>query len=137
MRGSAIAVTGLMALLASAAYGQSEDYFIICEINRTYDTGKGRAEPTAGSDTFAVSPQPDGSTTYSLPFPCDEGTMESSVNKTTIWFQCAHTMDGMAMERFALIDRVSGEYQKGFAIKGAVGGLVHLGICRRTAARRF
>jgi hypothetical protein len=126
-----LAVT-LAALFVAAgpAGAQSAGYFISCEIRGTHDFTKGTTEGTTGSDVFRVSPQPDGSTAYSLPFACASGTLEFNASDTQLWFRCDQELGGITLDHFAVIDRITGDYQRGYGKKGQ-NGLLHFGSCRR------
>jgi hypothetical protein len=135
MRGLLIAV-GVWALAAQPIFGQKPDYFISCTLTSSFDIAKGGAgEPVAGNDSFGVTHAPNGSVNYSLPFPCADGTVETRISETEMWFSCQQDIDGRLWDRFALIDRISGQYQKGFAPQGK-NGLLFVGSCERTE-RRF
>jgi len=94
-------------LLTSGVGAQVPDYFIQCTIETSYDFSTGRTEPTTGSDEFGVTKLADGTTTYSLPFPCDEGTETSRISDEEMFFTCTWHLQGAAWNRFAPIDRVS------------------------------
>ena len=123
----AFVVAGITASTASA-----QDTYIACTIVSTYDFTTGRTKQTTGDDVFVISPQPNGPTTYTLPFSCAEGTFQSGESATEIWFSCDQRTGNLVFERYVKIDRVTGEYTSVFAPKGK-NGLVHNGSCVRRA----
>lgn len=107
----------------------ADQTFIACKLTMTVDD-KGVVSATTGTDIFVVAPQPDGSTSYTLPAGCRENTVVATVSDTELVFECDHA----AAKGYRLsmrINRVSGEYVKMFGKTSASGssGLVHYGQC--------
>jgi hypothetical protein len=78
---------------------------------------------------YAMTPEADGSMTYALPFPCDDGTVTANVSDTEMVFSCEWTIDSTKIKRLATINRVSGEYQSVFTIAATNKSLVHVEKC--------
>ncbi|THK33464.1 hypothetical protein EHS39_36250 [Ensifer sp. MPMI2T] len=121
----AVALTVL--LLASNA--RADQTFIVCDLTRSADE-KGVLSAITGTDVFMIDPQPDGSTTYTVPPGCRADTLVTKVSDTELMFECEHAV-AKGFRYLMTIDRVSGEYEKMFWKKTASGssGLVHFGHC--------
>ncbi|NEJ98639.1 hypothetical protein [Rhizobium ruizarguesonis] len=122
-----IAVALIASLLASAA--RADQTFLSCKLSVTVDE-KGVRSAITGTDVFVIDPQPDGSTTYTVPAGCRTNTLTATVSDTELMFECEHAV-AEGFRYIMTIGRVNGEYTKIFSKKTASGssGLVHYGHC--------
>jgi len=128
---------GAAVITIGCSSGLAKNSYIVCTINSTHDIATGKTSGTSGSEVFAVRPQPDGSTstTYTMPFSCDDGTVKASESDTELSFECDKRIGKFVFHHMATIDRVSGEYLRAFSLTGQ-DGVVHAGTCARQE-RRF
>lgn len=84
-----IAVALIASLLASSA--RADETFLSCKLSVTVDE-KGVRSAITGTDVFVIGPQPDGSTTYTVPAGCRTNTLTAKVSDTELMFECEHAV---------------------------------------------
>lgn len=123
-----ICVLGAIVLVPSV--GLCDEVYIACSITSTYNFATGASVGSSGSDVYVARSKSDGTTDYSLPFGCVDGTAKVDATETQIEIRCEQQIGSMTWQRLAKINRVTGEYSSAFALKGK-DGLVHSGACAK------
>lgn len=113
----------------------AETIYINCAITSSINEREERPVPTSGEDVYVVDRKEDGRTTYTIPIPCDQDTVEARETDLSLDFACEFGGLGVHTTYSVSINRVSGEYTKIWKFEQTGSYLMSFGNCARSEQR--